>query len=118
RVYGLPLDELARHEVGAVDALVDVVGAIEGFERLGITRIYNQPVRIGSGRGLGAHRIMPGAAAATALLLEGVEIAPNGPVSGEAVTPTGAVLLRVLSEGPPPSRWRADAGRARGGGWR
>jgi len=118
RVHGVPLDEVALHEVGAVDALVDVVGAIEGFERLGITRIYNRPVAIGSGWVRAAHGIMPVPAPATALLLEGVEIAPNGPVSGEAVTPTGAVLLRVLSEGPPPPRWRATTGGAWGAGGR
>jgi uncharacterized protein (TIGR00299 family) protein len=118
RVHGVPRDEVALHEVGAVDALVDVVGAIEGFERLGITRIYNRPVAIGSGWVRAAHGIMPVPAPATALLLEGVEIAPNGPVSGEAVTPTGAVLLRVLSEGPPPPRWRATTGGAWGAGGR
>jgi uncharacterized protein (DUF111 family) len=61
---------------------------------------------------------MPVPAPATALLLEGLEIAPNGPVIGEAVTPTGAVLLRVLSEGPPPPRWRASTGGAWGAGGR
>jgi pyridinium-3,5-bisthiocarboxylic acid mononucleotide nickel chelatase len=118
RVHGLPADEVALHEVGAVDALVDVVGAIEGFERLGITRIYNRPVALGSGWVRAAHGVMPVPAPATALLLEGVEIAPNGPVTGEAVTPTGAVLLRVLSEGPPPQRWRATSGGAWGAGGR
>jgi pyridinium-3,5-bisthiocarboxylic acid mononucleotide nickel chelatase len=118
RVHGVPPDEVALHEVGAVDALVDVVGAIEGFERLGISRIYNRPVAIGSGWVQTAHGIMPVPAPATALLLEGVEIAPNGPVSGEAVTPTGAVLLRVLCEGPPPPRWRATTGGAWGAGGR
>jgi uncharacterized protein (TIGR00299 family) protein len=118
RVHGMPAEEVALHEVGAVDALVDVVGAIEGFERLGITRIYNRPVAVGSGWIRAAHGAMPVPAPATALLLEGVEIAPNGPVTGEAVTPTGAVLLRVLSEGPPPPRWRATSGAAWGAGGR
>jgi uncharacterized protein (TIGR00299 family) protein len=118
RVHGVPADQVALHEVGAVDALVDVVGAIEGFERLGISRIYNRPVAVGTGWVHAAHGVMPVPAPATALLLEGIEIAPNGPVSGEAVTPTGAVLLRVLSEGPPPPRWRATTGGAWGAGGR
>ncbi|HET7469760.1 MAG TPA: nickel pincer cofactor biosynthesis protein LarC [Gemmatimonadales bacterium] len=118
RVHGMAADEVALHEVGAVDALVDVVGAIEGFERLGITRIYARPVAVGSGWVHAAHGVMPVPAPATALLLEGLEIAPNGPVVGEAVTPTGAVLLRVLSEGPPPPRWRATTGGAWGAGGR
>jgi uncharacterized protein (DUF111 family) len=42
----------------------------------------------------------------TVRILEGIEIGPDGPVTGEATTPTGAVLLRVLSEGPPPTGWR------------
>jgi hypothetical protein len=117
RVHGMPADEVALHEVGAVDALVDVVGAIEGFERMGIGRIYNRPVALGTGWVRAAHGVLPVPAPATAVLLEGVEVAPNGPVTGEAVTPTGAVLLRVLSEGPPPARWRAvDAGAWGAGG--
>jgi uncharacterized protein (DUF111 family) len=50
---------------------------------------------------------MPVPAPATAILVEGLEIGPNGPVTGEATTPTGAVLLRVLSQGAAPPRWRA-----------
>src|SRR4029079_18463672 len=118
RVHGMPAEEVALHEVGAVDALVDVVGAIEGFERLGISRIYNRPVALASGWGRALHGVWPVPAPATALLLEGIEIAPNGPVTGEAVTPTGAVLLRVLSEGAPPARWRGVVARAWGAGAR
>jgi uncharacterized protein (TIGR00299 family) protein len=118
RVHGMPAEQVALHEVGAVDALIDIVGAIEGFERLGIDRVYNRPVGLGSGWVRAAHGVIPVPAPATALLLEGIEIGPNGPVSGEAVTPTGAVLLRVLSEGAPPARWRAVSGGAWGAGGR
>jgi pyridinium-3,5-bisthiocarboxylic acid mononucleotide nickel chelatase len=118
RVHGMPAEQVALHEVGAVDALVDIVGAIEGFERLGIDRVYNRPVGLGSGWVRAAHGVIPVPAPATALLLEGIDIGPSGPVSGEAVTPTGAVLLRVLSEGAPPARWRAVSGGAWGAGGR
>ncbi len=118
RVHGVPAEQVALHEVGAVDALIDIVGAIEGFERLGIDRIYNRPVGLGSGWVRAAHGVIPVPAPATGLLLEGIDIGPNGPVSGEAVTPTGAVLLRVLSEGAPPGRWRAVSGGAWGAGGR
>jgi pyridinium-3,5-bisthiocarboxylic acid mononucleotide nickel chelatase len=118
RVHGMPAEQVALHEVGAVDALVDIVGAIEGFERLGIDRVCNRPVGLGSGWVRAAHGVIPVPAPATALLLEGIDIGPNGPVSGEAVTPTGAVLLRVLSEGAPPARWRAVSGGAWGAGGR
>ncbi|HWN18895.1 MAG TPA: nickel pincer cofactor biosynthesis protein LarC [Gemmatimonadales bacterium] len=118
RVHGLPADQVPLHEVGAVDALVDIVGAIEGFEQLGITRIYNRPLAVGSGWVRAAHGVMPVPAPATAILLEGLEVGPNGPVVGEATTPTGAVLLRVLSAGPPPARWRAGGAGAWGAGGR
>ena len=95
RVHGVPADDVALHEVGAVDALVDIVGAIEGFERLGITRIFNRPVAVGSGWVHAAHGVMPVPAPATALLLEGIEGAPNGPVSGEAVTPAAHTAVRA-----------------------
>jgi uncharacterized protein (TIGR00299 family) protein len=118
RVHGMAADEVPLHEVGAIDALVDIVGGIEGFEQLGVTRIYNRPVAVGSGWVRAAHGVMPVPAPATSILLEGVEVGPNGPVSGEATTPTGAVLLRVLSAGPPPPRWRATGGGAWGAGGR
>lgn len=118
RIHGQPADQVALHEVGAVDALVDIVGAIEGFEQLGVTRIYNRPVAVGSGWVRAEHGVMPVPAPATSILLEGVEVGPNGPVVGEATTPTGAVLLRVLSAGTPPPRWRAAGGGAWGAGGR
>ncbi len=118
RVHGVPTDQVALHEVGALDALVDIVGAIEGFEQLGITRIYHRPVAIGSGWIRAAHGVIPVPAPATAILLEGIEVGPNGPVVGEATTPTGAVLLRVLSSGAPPERWRAVQAGAWGAGGR
>jgi uncharacterized protein (TIGR00299 family) protein len=118
RVHGMSADQVALHEVGAVDALVDVVGGIEGFEQLGITRVYNRPVSVGSGWVRAAHGALPVPAPATSLLLEGIDVGPNGPVTGEATTPTGAVLLRVLSAGAPPARWRVVEAGAWGAGGR
>jgi uncharacterized protein (TIGR00299 family) protein len=109
RIHGVAPEDVALHEVGAVDAMVDIVGGIEGFERLGIQRVHNRPVALGEGWIRAAHGVLPVPAPVTARLLEGIEIGPNGPVTGEATTPTGAVLLRVLSAGRPPSRWRATA---------
>ncbi len=118
KVHGVAAEDVALHEVGAVDALVDIVGTIEGFEQLGVTRVYNRPVSVGSGWVRAAHGVIPVPAPATAILLEGVEQGPNGPVTGEATTPTGAVLLRVLSAGSPPSRWRAASASSWGAGGR
>src|SRR5881397_869668 len=106
RVHGLAPEKVHLHEVGAVDAVLDIVGAIEGFERLGVEAIYTLPVAVGNGWVDAAHGRLPVPAPATALLLEGIEVATNGPVEGEATTPTGAVLLRVLSAGAPPAYWR------------
>jgi pyridinium-3,5-bisthiocarboxylic acid mononucleotide nickel chelatase len=106
RVHGMPPEAVALHEVGAVDALIDIVGGIEGFETLGVEKVFARPVALGTGWIHAAHGVMTVPAPVTARLLEGVEIGPNGPVVGEATTPTGAVLLRVLSAGPQPSHWR------------
>jgi hypothetical protein len=114
----MPARDVALHEVGALDALIDIVGAIEGFEQLGIRRVHSRPVALGEGWVRAAHGVMSVPAPATAILVEGLEIAPNGPVTGEATTPTGAALLRVLSRGAPPERWRAVQGGAWGAGGR
>jgi pyridinium-3,5-bisthiocarboxylic acid mononucleotide nickel chelatase len=108
-IHGVSPDAVALHEVGAVDALIDIVGGIEGFEQLDIERVYSRPVSLGRGWVHAAHGVMAVPAPVTLRLLEGIEIGPDGPVLGEATTPTGAVLLRVLSVGTPPGRWRALA---------
>ena len=112
KVHGVAPEKVHLHEVGAVDAVLDIVGAIEGFERLGVDAVYHWPVAAGSGWVEAVHGRLPVPAPATALLLEGLEIATGGPVEGEATTPTGAVLLRVLSSGTPPAQWRME-----GSGW-
>jgi len=112
RVHGVAPEKVHLHEVGAVDAVLDIVGAIEGFERLGVEAVHHLPVAVGRGWVEAAHGRLPVPAPATAILLEGLEIAAGGPVEGEATTPTGAALLRVLSVGAPPDRWRMV-----GSGW-
>jgi uncharacterized protein (TIGR00299 family) protein len=112
RVHGVAPEKVHLHEVGAVDAVLDIVGAIEGFERLGALAVHHLPVAVGQGWVEAAHGRLPVPAPATAILLEGLEIAGAGPVEGEATTPTGAALIRVLSAGAPPDRWRMV-----GSGW-
>lgn len=107
KIHGLAADAVALHDVGAADAIVDIVGGIEGFEVLGIDQVYARPVALGSGWVTTSHGVVSVPAPVTTRLLAGVEIGPNGPVTGEATTPTGAVLLKVLSAGTPPSHWRA-----------
>jgi uncharacterized protein (TIGR00299 family) protein len=112
RVHGVAPEKVHLHEVGAVDAVLDIVGGIEGIERLGVESVYHLPIAVGTGWVEAAHGRLPVPAPATALLLEGLEVASAGPVEGEATTPTGAALLRVLSAGAPPERWRMV-----GSGW-
>src|SRR5213593_3814702 len=83
RVHGVAPEQVHLHEVGAVDAVLDIVGAIEGFERLGVEGIYNWPVAVGTGWVEAAHGWLPVPAPATAILLEGVALATGGPVEGE-----------------------------------
>src|SRR5256886_5059003 len=106
RVHGIPPENVHLHEVGAVDAVLDIVGAIEGFEQLSVDAVYTWPVAVGRGWGEAADGTLPVPAPATAILLEGLELAVGGPVEGEATTPTGAALVRVLASGAPPERWR------------
>src|SRR5216110_3487916 len=108
RVHGVAPDQVHLHEVGAVDAVLDIVGAIEGFEQLGVESIYHLPIAVVNGWVEAAHGRLPVPAPATAILLEGLELAGGSgvPIEGEATTPTGAALVRVLSTGAPPARWR------------
>jgi len=106
KVHGTSVEEIHFHEVGAVDAIVDVVGAAIGFERLGFDRIVCSPIPTGSGTVTCAHGVMPVPAPAVAELLIGVPLAECDEV-GELTTPTGAAILTTLAEtyGPlPPMR--------------
>lgn len=106
KVHGVPPDRVHLHEVGAIDAVLDMVGAVEGFKRLGVEAVYNLPIALGDGWVDTEHGKLPVPAPATSILLEGVAVRRAGPVTGESVTPTGAALIRVLSAGEPPDCWR------------
>jgi len=110
RVHGVAPEKVHLHEVGAVDAVLDIVGAIEGFEQLAVEAVYAWPVAVGNGWIEAEHGRLPVPAPATAILLEGVDVATGGPVEGEATTPTGAALVRVLAAGAPPAQWRLVRG--------
>jgi pyridinium-3,5-bisthiocarboxylic acid mononucleotide nickel chelatase len=104
-MHGVAPESVHFHEVGAVDAILDVVGVVWGFEELGVERIHCGPIALGDGTVKAAHGELPVPAPATLRLLEGHEVRPGPKGSGELVTPTGAALVRVLSSGPPPSRF-------------
>ncbi len=101
-MHGVDPEEVHLHEVGAVDAILDIVGAIWGFETLGVSRVHCGTISLGDGSVRAAHGILPVPAPATLRLLEGHAVRMGPPGSGELVTPTGAALIRVLSQGPPP----------------
>jgi uncharacterized protein (TIGR00299 family) protein len=96
KAHGMPLDRVHFHEVGAVDSIVDLVGAAAAVEHLAAERITAGPVNVGSGRVKTAHGELSVPAPATAELLRGVPI--YGGPGGELTTPTGAVLLAELVE--------------------
>lgn len=96
-VHETTIEAVHFHEVGAVDAIVDIVGAMWCIERLGITRVLSSPIAVGSGTVHAAHGEMPVPAPATARLLAGVPIS-TGPVTGELATPTGAAIITTLAE--------------------
>ena len=102
-IHGMEPDRVHLHEVGAVDAILDVVGVVWGLELLGVSRIHCGPISVGDGFVRAAHGVLPVPAPATLKLLEGLHIRPGPENSGELVTPTGAGLVRVLASGPPPA---------------
>jgi uncharacterized protein (TIGR00299 family) protein len=99
------LEKVHLHEVGAVDAILDVVGAVWGFDLLGVNAVYCGPVQTGDGFVRAAHGLLPVPAPATLKLLEGHPVRPGPDGAGELVTPTGAALVRVLSRGAPPAEY-------------
>jgi pyridinium-3,5-bisthiocarboxylic acid mononucleotide nickel chelatase len=104
RVHDMPLDKIHFHEVGAIDAIVDIVGACIGFAALGIDKFACSPLNVGGGTVKMAHGVLPVPAPATANLLQGKPTYSNG-VRRELVTPTGAAIVATLcnSFGPQPS---------------
>ncbi len=104
-IHGVSADEVHLHEVGAVDAILDVVGVIWGLEQLGVEQVHCGPIALGDGTVKAAHGILPVPAPATLKLLEGHPVRPGPEGSGELVTPTGAALVRTLSVGPPPAEY-------------
>lgn len=104
-IHGMEPDRVHLHELGAVDAILDVVGAIWGLDILGVTEVYCGSIALGDGTVRAAHGLLPVPAPATLKLLEGHTVRPGPEGAGELVTPTGAALVRVLSSGPPPAEY-------------
>ena len=101
-IHGVSAEHLHLHEVGSIDAILDIVGSIWGLEVLGVEAVFNTRVALGDGTVKTAHGVLPVPAPATVRLLEGVNVSHGPGGSGELTTPTGAALLKVLSKGEPP----------------
>ena len=103
RVHDVPLEKVHFHEVGAVDAIVDIVGACIGFQALGIDKFACSALNVGGGTAKMAHGVLPVPAPATADLLQGKPTYSNG-VQKELTTPTGAAIIATLCDsfGPQP----------------
>jgi uncharacterized protein (TIGR00299 family) protein len=97
-IHGTRLDQVHLHELGGVDTIVDVVGALVGLDALGVEQVYASPLPMGRGFVKGAHGPIPLPAPATLALLKGLPLV-GSELEVELVTPTGAALLASLSAG-------------------
>jgi hypothetical protein len=105
-IHGTTVEKVHLHEVGAVDAILDIVGSIWGFDLIGVSAVYCGTIALGDGFVDAAHGRLAVPAPATLRLLEGQSVR-NGPEgSGELTTPTGAALVKVLSLGVAPGEYR------------
>ena len=103
-IHQQPVEEIHLHEVGAVDSIIDIAGAVFGLEWLGADRIVASPLNVGSGTVACEHGIMPVPAPATARLVADVPVYSTG-TQAELLTPTGALLITDYAEsyGPMPA---------------
>lgn len=114
RVHGMSIDAVVFHEVGSVDAIVDIVGVCLALEDLDVDRIVCGPLPVSRGWTHSAHGRIPLPAPATLFLMEGWPICPGRP-DFEQVTPTGAALITALAEpGEPPEMTVVAVGHGAG----
>jgi uncharacterized protein (TIGR00299 family) protein len=108
RVHGVPTERVQFHEVGALDAIVDVVGAALGFAHLGIDAIHVSPLPLGQGRARSGHGPLPVPPPAVVELLAGRPVRfEDG--AAELVTPTGAAIVAALARPEPVPEMRVAA---------
>ena len=114
-VHGNPIDEVHFHEVGATDAIVDIVGTAILLDALGIEKIVCSPIHVGSGMTRAAHGVFGVPAPATALILQGKPIYQTQ-VKGELCTPTGAAIAAAMADefGPMPTMVTDSVGHGLG----
>lgn len=96
KVHGIAVEKVHFHEVGAVDAIIDIVGAALGFELLALEEFASSPLNLGSGTVQTAHGLLPVPAPATAELVRGLACYSTD-IQRELVTPTGAAIVATLA---------------------
>lgn len=103
KVHNCSIQDIHFHEVGAVDAIIDIVGSAFCITYLGIDKVYASPIHVGKGLVECAHGILPVPAPATAELLKGIDYY-EGEIQGELATPTGATIITTMTNyfGPIP----------------
>lgn len=96
KIHGKPIDKIHFHEIGAVDTIIDIAGAVIGFKKLGIEKVYCSKLNVGTGFVEFSHGKFPVPAPATAEMLKNVPIYNNG-IEAELVTPTGAAIITTFA---------------------
>lgn len=97
KVHGLDVEDIHFHEVGGLDAIVDIVGSVVGLKLLGIEEVYSSPLHLGTGFVECVHGRLPGPAPATLELVKGVPTYGRD-IEAELVTPTGAAIITTLAK--------------------
>jgi len=115
KVHGTSEDEVHFHEVGAADAIMDIVGASVAMESLGIEKVYCSALAVGGGTAECAHGVIPVPAPATVELIKGIPLRPHE-AQVEMLTPTGAAILTTVASGfgPMPSMQISSVGYGAG----
>ena len=98
KAHGEPLNKVHLHELGAVDCIVDIFGTLIGLEKLGIEKVYASPINLGQGFVKTAHGTLPIPAPAVAGILKNVPVYSKT-IRSELTTPTGAAIIKGLSDG-------------------
>jgi uncharacterized protein (TIGR00299 family) protein len=97
KIHGKDMQKIHFHELGGVDTIIDVVGAVAGMKYLGVEKVYSSPLPVGRGFVKCAHGILPVPAPATLELLKEVPVYGSN-IEAELITPTGAAIIRNLAE--------------------
>ncbi len=110
KVHSISKDKVHFHEVGAIDAIIDIVGAAIALDYLSPSKVYCGPVEVGNGLVECDHGLLPVPAPATAELLKGIPMTRNHTIHSEATTPTGAaILVSNVDEFEFPQNFKAGA---------